>query len=57
VQQPPRGSIRVDDHPADGIDGEAAFGRLTNSERSEDLKRFRDVAQRLAPARLVQDPF
>src|SRR4029453_11747723 len=55
VHESPRGAVRVDDHPADRINGELIFV-LPDSERREDLNRFRDVARHLAPARLVQDP-
>jgi hypothetical protein len=42
------GAVRIDDHPADRIDGESIA--LPNSECREDLDRFGDVAQRLASA-------
>src|SRR5512133_447992 len=44
VHEPSGGAVRIDDHPADRIDGESIA--LPNSERREDLDRFGDVAQR-----------
>ena len=48
--------VRVDSHPADGVDRQGVSARTAKSQRRENLDGLGDVLQGLAPARFVEDP-
>jgi hypothetical protein len=54
VHEPARCAVGIHCHPANGIYGELAHGRLPFSDRGEQLDRLVNVAQGCAATRLVE---
>jgi hypothetical protein len=54
VHQPPGGAVGIHCHPANGIYGELALGRLPFADGGKELDGLANIAQHFAAARLIE---